>query len=156
MALVACKECGREVSKSAKKCPHCGAKLKMGFFAKVGLTFLGLFFIGSVFSYIANSGKPETRNAETHATEKRKPTLSDLIADCQVQWEMAAQKSMHDPDSLDWDHRAAKLGTYKHKGKEVPVIAIPYRAKNAFGAKVLNQAICGIDAKEMEVISLIK
>ncbi len=29
-----CKSCGNEVAKGAKMCPHCGAKLKMGKFAK--------------------------------------------------------------------------------------------------------------------------
>lgn len=35
MALVQCKECKGEVSSSAKTCPHCGKKLKMGWFAKL-------------------------------------------------------------------------------------------------------------------------
>ena len=43
--LVNCKTCEKEVSKSAKKCPHCGAKLKMGFFMKLIILFFG--FIGS-------------------------------------------------------------------------------------------------------------
>lgn len=34
MALVTCSECKKEVSSSAKVCPQCGAKLKMGVFAK--------------------------------------------------------------------------------------------------------------------------
>lgn len=28
MALIDCKECGKEVSKKAESCPHCGAPLK--------------------------------------------------------------------------------------------------------------------------------
>lgn len=27
MTLVKCKECGKEISKNAMKCPHCGAQL---------------------------------------------------------------------------------------------------------------------------------
>jgi hypothetical protein len=34
MAMVTCIECGKEVSSEAKTCPHCGKKLKMGFFDK--------------------------------------------------------------------------------------------------------------------------
>lgn len=30
MALIGCKECGKEISKKAKVCPHCGAKNKRG------------------------------------------------------------------------------------------------------------------------------
>jgi hypothetical protein len=46
MALVSCPECEKEVSDQAAKCPHCGAKLRMGTFAKsvIGATVvLGLF-----------------------------------------------------------------------------------------------------------------
>ena len=32
--LTTCKSCGKEVAKSAKACPHCGAKLRMGGYAK--------------------------------------------------------------------------------------------------------------------------
>ena len=30
MALIRCRECGREVSDTATECPHCGAKLQSG------------------------------------------------------------------------------------------------------------------------------
>ena len=33
--LIKCKSCEKEVSKSAKICPHCGKKLKMGMFLKL-------------------------------------------------------------------------------------------------------------------------
>ena len=32
--LVPCKACGKEAAKAAKKCPHCGTKLRMGGFSK--------------------------------------------------------------------------------------------------------------------------
>lgn len=34
MALVKCRECGKEISDTAKKCVHCGAPLKDGDFSK--------------------------------------------------------------------------------------------------------------------------
>lgn len=44
MALVACRECGKEVSTGAAKCPHCGARLKQPFILKwVVFPVLGLF-----------------------------------------------------------------------------------------------------------------
>ena len=33
--LTSCKTCSKEVAKSATVCPHCGAKLKMGFWEKL-------------------------------------------------------------------------------------------------------------------------
>lgn len=48
--LTTCKTCEKEVAKSAKSCPHCGAKLKSGWFAKIVLVFfvfiLLVIFIG--------------------------------------------------------------------------------------------------------------
>lgn len=48
--LTTCKTCSKEVAKSASKCPHCGAKLKMSVFGKV-LILLGVFFVMS-FIYV--------------------------------------------------------------------------------------------------------
>ena len=52
MSMIHCKECGAEVSKSAKVCPKCGKKLKHnGLRIVIGiiLIFIGL---GVIFSFI--------------------------------------------------------------------------------------------------------
>ena len=55
MALVKCKECGREVSNTARKCPHCGidnpaigpGEMFIGFFVGLAiLVFAAWFFFG--------------------------------------------------------------------------------------------------------------
>ena len=46
--MTTCKICSKEIAKSAKSCPHCGAKLKMGFVKKIGIGFLVLIGIGVV------------------------------------------------------------------------------------------------------------
>jgi len=53
MALTKCKECGNEVSTTAKACPKCGAKppRKMGLLTKVALGFLGLTFVMAFFGF---------------------------------------------------------------------------------------------------------
>jgi len=45
--LTSCKTCSKEVAQSASKCPHCGAKLKMGAFEKV-LIFIGASFVAII------------------------------------------------------------------------------------------------------------
>jgi hypothetical protein len=50
MAMKTCKECGKEVSSSAKTCPNCGAKqgtgcIKIGFIAFGVLVVLGVIVI---------------------------------------------------------------------------------------------------------------
>ncbi len=54
--LTTCKTCEKEVAKSAKSCPHCGAKLKSGWFAKITLGFL-VFIILAVFIGEGGSGR---------------------------------------------------------------------------------------------------
>ena len=52
MALKSCKECGKEVSSKADKCPNCGAPVKRkgsSFLSAIGLVFLLLIFIAIVF-----------------------------------------------------------------------------------------------------------
>lgn len=59
--LTTCKSCGKEVAKSAKSCPHCGAKLKMG----VGLKLIiGLAVIGAVFAFVVPSPDKEKAAAD--------------------------------------------------------------------------------------------
>ena len=45
-----CPSCSKEVSKSAKKCPHCGHKLKMGIMLKMLITIAVLVGLGMVLS----------------------------------------------------------------------------------------------------------
>lgn len=58
--LVPCKSCGKDVSKSAKSCPHCGHKLKGSimkklFFWPLGI-FIGLIVLAVIFGEENNSG----------------------------------------------------------------------------------------------------
>lgn len=50
MALVKCKECGKEVSESADICPHCGAKNPGLTPAKVGKGCLGVIVFAVIFA----------------------------------------------------------------------------------------------------------
>lgn len=44
-----CPDCDKEVSKSAKKCPHCGKKLKTGIFVKIILGIIILVILSAIF-----------------------------------------------------------------------------------------------------------
>ena len=61
MALIKCKECGKEVSKKAETCPHCGApvKKKGGSAGCLTIILLGIIvfaIIGSINSYESSVG----------------------------------------------------------------------------------------------------
>jgi len=72
MKLVKCKTCGGDVAKSAKTCPHCGAKLKKS----AGRIFLGLILIIVGFSFIFSAlGDSST---DTDATPIELVTLENF------------------------------------------------------------------------------
>lgn len=155
MALV-CKECGNQVSDTAKACPQCREKIKKnGLLRKIGIGF-GLLFALSVLSAIFGSHSP-TKTSSSAASKNEGNTdkiinRSRLIASCQVAWEIQNKARLKDPDSLDWDRHNATIGTYKNK----VVIVIPYRAKNGFNALNLSEAICEFDSKAGETTHVLK
>jgi DNA-directed RNA polymerase subunit RPC12/RpoP len=88
MALIVCKECGKQISDTAKACPHCGAqvntkpKAKSGCFTKffklilyLILAILAFAFIGYLFGPKDNtsnsSPKPTNSEMKENTTEKK-------------------------------------------------------------------------------------
>lgn len=69
--LTTCKTCSKEVAKSAKSCPNCGAKLKMGFFKKIGIGF-GIIIV--LFIIIGSIG---SKNSSTTTSSDKKTTASN-------------------------------------------------------------------------------
>lgn len=105
---------------------------------------------------------PEQALARRERAEKeaaangQKEAMRLLIPSCQVDWERTFAKSLKDPSSLDWDHRSARLGTYGKQGHEVPVVVVPYRAKNSFGATTLEHAICQFDKTTLKLVKVLQ
>jgi RNA polymerase subunit RPABC4/transcription elongation factor Spt4 len=64
--LKVCKVCHKEVAKSAKTCPNCGAKLKMGLFTKLIIGIGVLIIIGAIAS-AGNKGNDKTSTASMGA-----------------------------------------------------------------------------------------
>jgi hypothetical protein len=65
--LKPCKSCGKEVAKSAKACPNCGQKLKLGLFKKALIVF-GVFIAIGV---IASLGEEDSDTAQPANTEPK-------------------------------------------------------------------------------------
>ena len=90
--LTACKDCGKEIARSAKVCPHCGAKHKKTILKKWwfwGIVIVLAVAIGSAGEEVSNenavnngiqmeenisAGKGETKTQTQHTTEKQEPT----------------------------------------------------------------------------------
>ena len=63
MALIICKECGKEVSDTAKSCPHCGYRNLQKTGGKLGVTSLVFGILAIVYAFsscVACSYSPET------------------------------------------------------------------------------------------------
>lgn len=75
-SLVPCKTCKQEVAKSAKKCPHCGAKLRMGFMMKGFLFLVGLIVLIVIISNLGGGSKDEPTTGSSSNTPKTEAPAS--------------------------------------------------------------------------------
>lgn len=127
MAIIQCSECRGQVSSSAAACPHCGAKAKPK--TSLATWMIGALFAAGVGSMVVSSAN--NRPAPTQAA-KPKPTAAEVARNT---WAARVGKTIHDaaydPQSLEWV--SARVAPDASFG------CITYRAKNAFGAKVINK-----------------
>lgn len=72
MALISCHECGKEISDSAEKCPHCGAppKKKMGIVTMTVLGIVGLTLLSMIFSSLFSGQNPGKQSVSTAQSQK--------------------------------------------------------------------------------------
>lgn len=74
MALTNCKECDREVSNKATKCPHCGARLRkprrgvFGTIVKWLFILFNVLMIAWLFAYYAQIGSSMEGESEAYRT----------------------------------------------------------------------------------------
>lgn len=127
MALINCKECGKEVSSEAELCPHCGVRINPAkapqqkppgclkvIFVSAAII-MAISFIGS-FSGYQGQGKPAANDKEA--------TLRGL---CMLQ----IKSQLHDPDSAEFEHSSS---TMIRRDGDTWVVTRPVRAKNAYNA----------------------
>lgn len=130
MALIKCKECGREISKSAKVCPNCGAKNKQtSFFTKITLGFIVLTVITGFF--ISNAVEKESKiQAEAVAQQKtnEKKKLAAMAPEQKAEFErlkkenaLKAEESAKKAEGLLWNYSESedKMGRGKIKSATV-------------------------------------
>ena len=152
MSLKACNECGNQISKSVKACPNCGHEQPKPSTAKrIGkwvLYFIAITVVMQIILVVTGTKK----SFSSTEIKDTKPSLNRMVAECEVNWEIAFKSKMREPNSLDWDRKNTEFGMYKGK----TVIAVPYRAKNGMGGMALDKALCEIDAETREVKAALK
>ncbi len=135
MALVACKECGNEISDKAKSCPKCGAKnKKKSSFGKFWLVIFGLVLFGQIIGAIGNNhsvSNVSTNSAAPSQAVNDKQIMDTLRAEAH-EVERAIIRGLRNPDSYKLSTVAANLKT--------GAICLEYRAQNGFGGMNVGRA----------------
>ena len=76
--LIHCRECGKEISTSAKTCPSCGAKNKKPFYKQIWFWIIVIFVIIGI---AASNNDDETSNKNSSTTGTTKTTSSLVLED---------------------------------------------------------------------------
>ena len=116
MALIKCKECGNEISTTAKACPKCGAKIKKTSIIAAILWSVIFFFIAIfILGQFGPSAPPRTADQQENST--RYAAVQSAKA--------AIQANLRNPDTVQWDSAFVN--------KDASTVCVKYRAQNGFG-----------------------
>lgn len=129
MALITCKDCGKEFSTDAKKCPNCGAKAPYRWsWWKIAI---GVFVVLVAVNSVMHSSDPESR--------ERSAQMAAEI-DAEVLCKKAVRQRLKAPSTADFGSMriAAKADGSGHD------LIGEVDAENAFGAKLRTKFICQV------------
>lgn len=141
MSLATCKACGKEVSKNAEKCPHCGEPLKA---KSVGCgTAIVLIVLVMVAFNLFTPDKPKAPARPLTAAEQRTQEIEKQFSawnGAHRDLERRVKTALKDPDS--YEHIETK---YVDNGAKGISVLMKYRAKNSFGGYVVESIIASYD-----------
>lgn len=98
--MTTCEACGKEMAKSAKSCPSCGAKNKKPIYKKWFFWLIVIIIVISVIS--ANGGEDETtitpteetQAEETQTEEKEIYSIGEVVTVGNIDWEVISAKNL--------------------------------------------------------------
>jgi hypothetical protein len=136
MPLIKCKDCGHEISPSAKACPQCGAPSpREANNAAIGCLGVIILFAVSFFGASQCTSTPKETNATQEPPEIMTPAKameSQRMGRAALRMGLLRQH-MREPESLKWE---AALSD-----ETGDLICLRYRAKNGFGGMNVEVAI---------------
>lgn len=135
MAMVQCKECGKDVSSSATQCPHCGKKLKLGAVKKLILGIVGLFvFILIIGAIVGNDSQPPAANDQTQ------------VAETGNQAESGQQEQVAAPTEKKWVIVSQLTGTGEKKGPAFTLTGAEARIRYELGGDIAMLGVYVVEA----------
>ncbi len=157
MALVKCKECGKEYSTDAKACPNCGKRrttmtttVIMGLFAFVII----IFIFNSQQKQDAESARRAALTPEQRATEDAAKAKAGKFSSARGACLIVLEKNLNDPDSAKLERTSS---WYVEERKDGTILVLPSgRAKNTFGAYINGVWECVVkpEGEYVQVLSL--
>ena len=117
MAMKICKECGAEISSSAKVCPKCGKNITHPVFRVVLLAFLLLVVVGAIVSLMDESNTPTsnlTTQQQTVITKENYDKIEKGMTEEQV------KNILGEPRSIS-ENEIAGIGTTVLKHYQEPL-----------------------------------
>lgn len=140
MAIVKCKECGKDKSQKAEVCPHCGFKQhKTSFVTWLVAIFIGLPVLASIFIGASHeSPAPRAMTSEELAAKKKE----DAVVQRAAAGAVLLKKAMRDPDSFKLESALVINGS--------GAVCYNYRAKNGFGGVNPGHAVLSSDGKKFK------
>lgn len=137
MALVKCKECGKEYSTDAKACPNCGKRRTTERTKLIAIIF-ALIIAGSIWESMKKDNAEATRlsalTPEQRAAEVAAQAKATRFRNARYACKHALKEVLNDPDSAKLEET---LSWYAEEQKNGTIHVQPSgRAKNAFGAYI--------------------
>lgn len=153
MALVKCKQCGKEISKNAKLCPECGEPRSQGIgCGTVVVLLVFAAFMVNLWNDTFNPAPPANPPAPLTAEQQRTARIEagfSVWDGAHRKLEKLIETNLKDPDS--YEHIETK---YIDKQDHI-LVYMKYRAKNSFGGFVIGNVVakCSLDGDVLEIIS---
>lgn len=120
MAIINCPECSKEISDTAKSCPHCGFRIKASGSGCAKYFLFG--FLALFVFYLLGSNSPNLEN-------------NMALAVC----EKYIETILKNPDSANFDESTAVVET---KDDGITSVIITVRATNSFNAIIPSTFVC--------------
>jgi hypothetical protein len=126
MALYPCRECGREISSDAKKCPNCGAKDPIAGTQTLRYLF-GAVIVVLIFAYCQTSGSSTSEQTSTSNAQAESgiDTASKELAYIEAHQD-SIKKRLKDPESAQFRNVAVYYDI-------APAVCGEVNSKNSFG-----------------------